>query len=56
MSEGGEPLNMYPKKKKKKEKNNNKKATKTEKKEEEMYIKKQLKIKFICAVIFYYNP
>jgi hypothetical protein len=56
MSEGGEPLNMYPKKKKKKEKNNNKKATKTEKKEEEMYIKKHLKIKFICAVIFYYNP
>jgi hypothetical protein len=21
-----------------------------------MYIKKHLKIKFICAVIFYYNP
>ena len=55
MSEGGEPLNVYPKKQKK-TKTNKKQTKKREKKEEEMYIKKHLKIKFIFAVIFYYNP
>ena len=53
MSEGGEPLIVYPPKKKQ---TNKKQTKKTEKKEEEMYIKKHFKIKFIFAVIFYYNP
>jgi hypothetical protein len=37
-------------------KNKQKTNKKREKNEEEMYIKKRLKIKFIFAVIFYYNP
>ena len=53
MSEGGEPLIVYPPQKKQ---TNKKQTKKTEKKEEEMYIKKHFKIKFIFAVIFYYNP
>ena len=59
MSEGGEPLNVYSNKKEKLNKqkaNKQKNKKKTEKEEEEMYIKKHLKIKFIFAVIFYYNP
>jgi hypothetical protein len=47
---------MCTPKKKNKKQTNKKQTKKREKKEEEMYIKKHLKIKFIFAVIFYYNP